>query len=86
MRRRYVLALVLATALTFSVAGLGVGYPVWHGGDLPTYVPQLTGTEAAAKVEIEAQTQALNGPAIHSSDGTLVAELIENCRISPANN
>lgn len=30
MRRRYVLALVLATALIFALAGLGVGYGVWY--------------------------------------------------------
>lgn len=33
MRRRYVLALILAIALIFSLAGLGAGYSVWHEGE-----------------------------------------------------
>jgi hypothetical protein len=67
MRRRYVLALVLATALIFALGGLGVGYAVWHGGGSagtdtptpsespsPTASPtpvKLTKVEALAKVD-----------------------------------
>ncbi|MEO8458331.1 MAG: hypothetical protein ABI559_11010, partial [Chloroflexota bacterium] len=31
-RRRWVVALVFATALIFALAGLGSGYALWHEG------------------------------------------------------